>query len=454
MISVQPRDFADWRSKARALLVRSVPPHNIIWNEQSSLFSDDGALPPATRTVNVPRDFLRLAERVACHRNPERWGLLYDALWRLATDAPHLMRMETDPVMHQLFAMEKAIRRDVHKTKAFVRFRRVEDALGEHFIAWHRPDHPILPLVAPFFMRRFSDMRWTIMTPDATVHWDLEELHFTDGVSRDEAPGEDMLEDLWRDYYRATFNPARIKIKAMKREMPVRHWATLPEAQIISDLLLEAPKRVETMIKHAEGLATSAADYLPEQRNLPALREAARGCQGCPLYEHATQTVFGEGPARAQFMLVGEQPGNEEDLAGHPFIGPAGKVLMKAMKDAKIEREQFYITNAVKHFKFSLVNDLRIHTSPGPREVNACRPWLEAEVAAVKPEKILCLGATAGKSLLGRGFTLKLGRGVWQEFENVPTTATYHPSAVLRARGDDHKKIYHAIVEDLERLVA
>ena len=199
----------------------------------------------------------------------------------------------------------------------------------------------------------------------------------------------------------------------------------------------------------------SAAPFLPKKQDLPQMRKAVRGCRGCPLYRCATQAVFGEGPKDACFMLVGEQPGNEEDLQGHVFVGPAGRLLDKAMKDARLNRDLFYITNSVKHFKFSLVNDLRVHTSPGPREVKACKPWLEAEIKAVKPERILALGATAGKAMLGNGFRLTKERGIWHDAYDARVLATYHPSAVLRAhQGGNYKEIYRQFVEDLELLAA
>ena len=453
-------DFDGWRRQARYFLQLAVPPERLIWedtNVQNSLFNDP--LPPpadGADQVAVPRSFIDFAARIAAHRDTEKWSLLYHALWRLTHGERFLLKLSTDPLVHRLEAMDKEIRRDMHKTKAFVRFRRVDDEIGEHYIAWHKPDHKILSLVAPFFKTRFSVMRWTIMTPDQTMSWDGEAIHYGGGVSKEHAPQEDQLEDLWRDYYRATFNPARIKIKAMKREMPVRHWATLPETSIIADMLMEAPMRVKKMIETQEGNARSAADYLPEEITYSSLKKAADHCKGCDLYKCATQTVFGEGPVNARLMLIGEQPGNDEDLKGHVFVGPAGKILDKAMAEAGLNRDEVYITNAVKHFKFRLEKERRMHRSPDAREINACKPWLLSEMDVVKPDLILCMGATAAKSLIGHGFTLKKEHGKWIDGpNNARITSTYHPSAVLRSFGHgDDQRIYDTIVADLKKMKA
>ncbi|PZP54611.1 MAG: uracil-DNA glycosylase, partial [Micavibrio aeruginosavorus] len=365
-----------------------------------------------------------------------------------------LFKLSTDPLMHRLQAMDKELRRDMHKTKAFVRFRKVEEDDGDHYIAWHKPDHKILSLVASFFTTRFGVMKWTIMTPRETMNWDGEKLTFGSGVTKEDAPQEDQLEDLWRDYYRATFNPARIKIKSMKREMPVRHWATLPETSIIQDMLAEAPMRVQKMIETQEGNARSAEDFLPNDTCYISLKKASLGCQGCDLYKCATQTIFGEGPIDAPFMIIGEQPGNDEDLAGKVFVGPAGRILDKALNEAGFDRQQIYITNAVKHFKFRVEREKRMHRSPDAKDINACKPWLLAELELVKPKLVLCMGATAAKSLIGHGYTLKKEHGKWFDGPNdIKMTGTYHPSAVLRNQTNDHDNtIYETIVDDLKKM--
>jgi DNA polymerase len=241
------------------------------------------------------------------------------------------------------------------------------------------------------------------------------------------------LEKLWLTYYSSIFNPARIKIVAMKREMPVRHWATLPETAIIDELLAAAPERVAEMARHQEGWATTGVDFLPEERDLESLRAAADCCQGCPLFANATQTVFGEGPRDARLVIVGEQPGDEEDLAGRPFVGPAGRLLDELLAEAGIDRREVYLTNAVKHFGHEQRGKRRLHKKPGRLEVVSCRAWLESELAVIGPQVVVAMGATAASSLISPSFKLTADRGqvVPSEFCER-TLATFHPSAVLR----------------------
>ena len=196
---------------------------------------------------------------------------------------------------------------------------------------------------------------------------------------------------------------------------------------------------------------TTAADFLPDNRTLPKLREAAAGCRGCHLYEDATQTVFGAGRGRSRVMMVGEQPGDREDREGAPFVGPAGRMLDRGLADAGIERGDLYVTNVVKHFKFVQRGKRRIHQTPVMEEIRACRPWLDAELEQVRPEILICLGATAAKALLGPSFRVTKSRGKFVESELAPlVTATVHPSSILRARTDEEREAaYEQFVADL-----
>jgi uracil-DNA glycosylase family protein len=203
------------------------------------------------------------------------------------------------------------------------------------------------------------------------------------------------------------------------------------------------------------GVTESAAAYVPERPSLPRLREAAAGCRACPLWQTGTQTVFGEGPARADVMLVCEQPGDQEDKQGRPFVGPAGRVLDEALELAGIERRRAYLTNAVKHFKWEPRGRRRIHAKPTWSEQMACKPWLEAELAVVRPRVLVCLGATAAQSLVGKQFRVTKERGLWLESDLAEyVTATIHPSAVLRQRDTEsrHREL-DGLVADL-KLVA
>jgi DNA polymerase len=225
----------------------------------------------------------------------------------------------------------------------------------------------------------------------------------------------------------------------------------LPEAELILQIVARLDTRV---IQMASQQKASAAPWVPPTTNLGKLKQAAADCRGCSLYEHATQVVFGEGPQHAKVVIVGETPGNDEDLAGQPFVGPAGKLLNKAMEEAGIDRTKVYVTNAVKHFKFVERGKRRIHAKPSGTEISACRPWLEAELAAIRPELIVCLGATAAQTLMGRDFRITKERGVFFPHRWAKQlVATIHPSAILRAE-DRLEEEYGLFVRDLRTVAA
>src|SRR2546422_10894123 len=200
-------------------------------------------------------------------------------------------------------------------------------------------------------------------------------------------------------------------------------------------------------------LDETAAPLVPDKPNIPKLKEAAAGCTACPLHETGTQTVFGEGTSKADVVFVGEQPGDQEDLQGKPFVGPAGKLLDKALEDAGIDRSQVYVTNVVKHFKWQARGKRRIHQKPNWSEIAACRPWLDAELSVVKPRVLVCLGATAAQALLGRQFRVSRDRGKAIESDLAPVViATVHPSSILRARDEDREVEFAAFVSDLKTI--
>jgi DNA polymerase len=198
------------------------------------------------------------------------------------------------------------------------------------------------------------------------------------------------------------------------------------------------------------------AELIPDRPSVKNVRDAAKGCRACHLYKPATQTVFGEGPARAQVMMVGEQPGDVEDLAAHPFVGPAGKLLDRALAEAGIDRSIVYLTNVVKHFKFEPRGKRRIHKKPNGAEIGACRPWLDTEIALVKPRVLVCLGAVAAQALLGRAFKVTTARGSFVASPLAPRViATVHPSSILRAPDEDRRRAeMRLFVRDLKRIAA
>ncbi len=258
MLSVQVHNFEQWRNQARQLLLAGVLPAQVEWLDESqpTLFVTHQELPAPRQPpveLKISARFLRAAERAACHRDASKWALLYHLAWRLVHQQRDLLNVSTDAQVSRLRSMSRAVGRDIHKMKAFVRFSRPQssgDLPGEHFFAWYEPKHLITEAIALFFVERFTGMNWSILTPDKCLHWDQRHLKVTEGVNKPANLG-DALEDFWRTYYTSIFNPARVKVAAMKAEMPVYYWKNLPEAQLITGLLWQAPERVQQMINRA-----------------------------------------------------------------------------------------------------------------------------------------------------------------------------------------------------------
>jgi uracil-DNA glycosylase family protein len=318
-VQIEPT-FESWQRAARGLLREDVAPADVSWREApvgsaSSSASDDGREDaPAEGGIRVPRSFVELARGVAIHRDPSRWALLYDVLWRLAKEGRDLME-RGDPSVERLARLEAEVREN-----------------------------------------------------------------------------------------RAVL---------------------------------------------------TAGPFVPAGASLDALRTAAARCAGCDLSRHASQTVFGRGPADARVVLVGEQPGDQEDLKGAPFVGPAGEVFDRALAEVGLVRESLYVTNAVKHFKFTPRGKRRIHQTPGPADIEACRPWIEAELELLHPEVLVCLGATASRALIGPAFRLMQQRGIFLETRwAARTMATLHPSAVLRGQDEAAQARLYGMLRDDLRLVA
>jgi DNA polymerase len=460
--------FDGWRTAARTLILNGIKPADVRWSVRSDepeLFAQPNNTEPLETpegTFSVPATFVDLAKSAILNRDPERFALLYRVLWRLRGNHD-LLQIATDPDVAKLQALNKAVHRDQHKMKAFVRFREIGREPKSRYIAWFEPEHHIVAATAPFFARRFADMAWSILTPDVCAHWDGHAVSITPGVPKSDAPTQDRLEETWLTYYASIFNPARLKTKAMQSEMPKKYWKNLPEAALIRPLIAEAARLSGEMIaadatepkklQRREAPMTKTAHANSD--SIDALRDKASHCRACDLWKDATQTVFGEGPPRASVMMVGEQPGDKEDLAGQPFVGPAGQMLDRALKEAGIDRGKVYVTNAVKHFKFVPRGKFRLHQKPSGSEIKACRPWYEREKAAVKPELVVAMGATAAHSVLGRATPINKTRGRVIELDDATRVlVTVHPSYLLRLPDEDAKaREYAHFVDDL-RIVA
>jgi DNA polymerase len=499
-------DFAGWRAAARAFRLEGVRPEEAAFRvgaEGAGLFdvstsahpgeSRDPVLSPATvreigargssliedaprelgpgfrrdernKEFSVPKPFIDLAQDVILHRSPDRFDLLYRLLWRLR-DEPDLMKVVSDIDVAEALERAKNVSRASHKMKAFVRFRLIEDEASERSVAWFEPAHRVLEKTAPFFVRRFSNLRWSILTPDGSAVWDGESLSFGPPATQAMAPGHDDMEAFWTTYYASTFNPARLKTATMQGEMPRRYWKNLPEAALIPELVARSMVRTEAMVAAPHPVPNArlskvvapdahhavADDYVAD--SLSDLDAAIQGCRRCPLWRDATQGVCGQGPREAPLMIVGEQPGDQEDLSGQPFVGPAGRVLDAALEEAGIDRGDVYVTNAVKHFKHEPQGKRRLHKTPNAGEVTACRWWLDQERRLVRPRVVLALGATAGLGLLGRKPAVTRERGQPMALnDGSAALLTVHPSYLLRIPDAEGKARERALfVRDLKQ---
>ena len=519
-VAVRLDSVVDWPgfSRAvRALRAEDVAPEHVRWRADG----DDSAVADlfdtaverracdmaSPGTMPLPRSFVDAAREVFLHADPDRLPLIHRLALRIAdraeawADPLHEDRLQFD-------RFQREVRREIHKMHAFVRFRRIEarddpglaregagvgaqghalagadaclhatagagEGMGqgsadEHIrhVAWFEPGHHVLEAAAPFFARRFATMRWAILTPRASVEWDGRSLAFGPGAHRADAPAADAGEALWLAYYRSIFNPARVKVAMMKREMPVRFWKNLPEAAAVSELLAEAPRRSGRMVddggaerlRRRAALAAGAVARRNDEglasgvHSLESLARRAARCRDCPGADAATQTVFGEGGSGARVMLVGEQPGDHEDLRGKPFQGPAGHLLRQVLGQLGWPADALYLTNAVKHFHYELRGKRRMHKTPGQREAEACLHWLEAEIAALKPRAIVALGATAVRSLLGGGVSVTANEGRWlARADGVPVLVCLHPAAILRADPGRRDELQARWIESLSQ---
>jgi probable DNA metabolism protein len=497
MYCQEARDFAQWRAAARPLLAGAVRPDEIVWSDWRTpslggpadgapaavLAANRPATPTAVDTMTPPVDsgaaggygpgrvdastantvaapaisrrLLRLLEDLACYRDPTRWELMYRLTWRVLNQNRHLLDNDADPDVRLARTWEKAIQRDVHKMHAFVRFHETDPGDGDkRYVAWFEPAHEILRTTVPFFAKRFPNMRWMIATPDGAAVWSGDHIEFIESPLRSGLPREDNTHSLWRTYYRNICNVARINPTVMQREMPKRFWQHLPEASEIKALLSEgsaAAQRALSAPPKSDDLRIPQAIARSLERIAPAA-DSPLSCKLCDLWRHATQAVVGEGPADAAIMLVGEQPGDEEDLKGRPFVGPAGHVLDAILVKAGLNRAELFVTNSVKHFKWEPRGKRRLHKRPDQQEVRACGTWLDREISNVAPRVIVALGATAIRAVTGSAKTIEDARQqVLEHPRGALVVCTYHPSAILRSEGERRLELTQALEDDLRK---
>jgi probable DNA metabolism protein len=451
-------DLTGFRDAARALIGEAVEPERVIWSH----LTDDGLL-GETRVLGgsplmLPKSAAGLIRSVVCHSDPERYGLLYRMIWRLTHGERSLLEIASDPLVYRLQRLAKSVHRDLHKMHAYVRFRRLaSDAPGERYVAWFEPDHWIVESTASFFVDRFRGIDWAILTPRGSLHWDTKSLVLGPPAERGQAPDHDDFERFWLDYYESIFNPARLNPDVMRGHMAVKYWKNMPEAQLIPRLIQEAPQRVQAMIeqeiqlsakRNPDKAVAAMADQAP--KSLAALNRQILESE--PPAPFSPRAVLGEGPIGATIALVGEQPGDQEDVAGRPFVGPAGQLLDRALAEAGIERPHAYVTNAVKNFKFKREGKRRIHQTPTSGEIKHYRWWLERELEFVRPRLVVALGASAIQAMAGRAIPVMKNRGATDQFGEWKGFITVHPSSLLRQPDEAARAAaYQAFVDDLRQ---
>jgi DNA polymerase len=465
--------FAAWRAASLGALGEGLAPETIEWrvkqepesSQEQALF-DYGATSQAAElrpsAVHVSKELAALLQDAALYRESQRWAFLYKVLWRWQ-HGDRSVASPADADGAQLHRMAKSVRRAKHDMIAYVRFRKQTSASASavqtpEYIAWYEPEHDVLAWAAEHFAQRMGRATWMITTPRGAAFWDGQQLHLE---QRRALPGDhrrdtaDEAEALWLAYYRSTFNPARLNEAALEQHMPVRFWKGLPEGHLIPAMISEA-KNGARRVAQASGVGALSGKTIPIEadmaqpvRDQPSSLDA---CRRCDLWRNATQAVGSSGPNGARIMLIGEQPGDQEDLSGQPFVGPAGQLLTIAITRAGLSRDQIYLTNAVKHFKWEPRGKRRLHKTPGQREIEACSYWLERELRTVRPAVIVALGATALTALLRGKVSLRDHLDAPFKVEGGWGIATYHPSFALRQQNDaDRDKVLADISKALIR---
>jgi DNA polymerase len=416
-------DWQGWRTATRALVLAGIPPEQVHWAVRAHESDTTAPLPQGDGSFNVPRALVDLAALAFQAREPERFASLYRLVWR-ANAGAKLLQDDGDADMRRVRGLAHAVRAEAHRMRTLLRFLPVEE---DRYLGWYVPAHYVLEANAQLIARRFPHMTLSILTPDGSAHWQAGMLRFGAGLAH--IADDAALEAWWHTHHARLLRDAR-------------HVTSIPEAEALD----EAPR--------APDRPPLGPVVLPQPVGTP-LREAAQEagtCQRCHLYKLATQTVFGEGPAGAAVMFVGEQPGDQEDTIGRPFVGPAGQIMDRAMEEAGIDRRVVYITNAVKHFKFTPRGKRRIHQTPDAPEIQACRFWLDVERVQLQPKLLVLMGGTAARAVMGRPVTIGRERGRPIRLEDGQAVfVTVHPSFLLRVPDEEAKaREYRAFVRDLQ----
>jgi uracil-DNA glycosylase len=421
-------DWEGWRKATRALVLAGVSPDDVRWSVRSH--DEDGdPLQDGSGSFGVSRALVSLASLAIQARDPQRFALLYRLVWR-ANAGERVLENSGDPEVRRAQGLAFAVRAEAHKMRALLRFLPAQEGKLTRYIGWYEPAHYVLEANAQLIARRFPSLAFAILTPEGAAHWDGTELRFSAGIGRNAVPDDAALRSWWQSHHAQLLSASRI-------------GTAIPEAEALD----EAPRPPDRPPLGPVVLPLRADPPLQE-----AMHEAS-DCRRCHLHELATQTVFGEGPAHARSIFVGEQPGDQEDVIGRPFVGPAGQIMDRGLEEAGIDRRTVYITNAVKHFKFEPRGKRRIHKTPETPEIQACRFWLDVELVRLRPKLVVAMGGTAARAVLGRAVTIGRERGRPIDQDGHTVFVTVHPSFLLRVPDEAAKaREYRAFVADLRKI--
>jgi DNA polymerase len=414
-------DWTGWRRATRAFVLAGVEPADLTW----AVGSGGEPVPETDGSFTLSRALVSLAAQAFQARQAERFGLLYTLVWRAHHGGLDIGDAD-DLDLRVVRRLALAVRADAHRMRTLVRFAQLMVDEQPHFLGWYEPDHFVVESNSRLMARRELAIPFTIVTPDCTAHRDQSGLRFGAGLK--DPVDDDTLLAWWEAHRDALLRDAHA-------------GGGLPEAEELDEVPrpLDRPALGPIVLRERQTSGTKE------------LAREARGCERCALHGPATQTVFGEGPRDARVLFIGEQPGDQEDVIGRPFVGPAGQLLDEALEEAGIDRRRITITNAVKHFKFTPRGKRRIHQSPSPQEIDICRFWLDAERAAVNPTLIVLLGGSAGRAVLGRPVAVTRERGRPFSLSDGGTAfLTVHPSYLLRQPDEASRaREYAAFVRDL-----
>ncbi len=420
-------DWDGWRAATRALVLAGVPPDQVQWQ----VAPKRARIPTeASGSFGISRALVALAGLAIQARDPRRFEELYRVVWR-THNGERVLDDRADPDTRLAQGLALSVRAEQHRMRAQLRYLPVHERGGIRYVAWYRPAHFVLEADAQLLARRFHGLAVSILTPDGSAHWDQDGLRLGPEVDPASVPDDAGLSAYWLSY------GAEVMAAAQR-------GSSIPEAELLGD---------EPWPPDRPALGPVVMQAGTDPGIETAWHEAA-DCRRCHLWEPATQTVFGEGPAGARVMLIGEQPGDQEDVIGRPFVGPAGLMLDRAMEEAGIDRRGTYVTNAVKHFKFTPRGKRRLHQTPEAPEIQACRFWLDVERVRLAPSLVVLLGVTAARAVLGRAVTIGRERGRPIRLSDTETAfVTVHPSFLLRVPDEDARhREYQAFVRDLRKV--